>query len=142
MNKDQLAELEMLRAEAGGALVPEAIVEFARSANTALHAAFDWADSSAAAKWRLHQARQVIRAAVTMLPRPDGGLVPVRAYVFDARSASYASTSAVLADTESADVLLRQMRMDIERTVARYRRYASLAPAIAATLAALPQAAE
>jgi hypothetical protein len=137
MNKDQLAELELLRAEAGGALLPEKIVEFARSANTALHSAFIWDDSEAAERWRLHQAKQVIRAAVTLLARPDGGMVPVRAYVFDARKATYAATAEVLKDEEATDALLRQMRLDVERVVGRYRRFASLAPHIAATLAAL-----
>jgi hypothetical protein len=137
MNKDQLAELEMLRQEAGGTLRAEAIVDFARSANTALHSAFTWDDGEAADKWRLHQAKQVIRAAVTMLPRPDGGLVPVRAYVFDARKQTYALTADVAKDDEAIDVLLRQMRLDVERAVARYRRHASLAPHIAGALAAL-----
>jgi hypothetical protein len=138
MNKDQLAELEMLREEAGGTLAPAAIVDFARSANTALHSAFTWEDTEAAERWRLHEAKNVIRAAVTMLPRPDGGMVPVRAYVFDASRATYAATSAVIADDNAADMLLRQMRLDVERATARYRRHAVLVPHIAAALAAIP----
>ena len=138
MNTDQLAELEMLREEASGQLLPEKIVEFARSANTALHSAFTWDDGAAAERWRLHQARQVVRAAVTLLPRPDGGMVPVRAYVYQAPSRSYAATQAVISDADSAEALLLQLRQDVERAVGRYRRYAALAPHIAATLAALP----
>lgn len=139
MNKDQLAELEMLRQEAGGTLRPEAIVEFAHSANTALHSAFTWDEGEAAVRWRIHQARQVIRAAVTMLPRPDGGLVPVRAYVFSAPQGTYALTADVMKDDDATGALLRQMRLDVERAVARYRRHAALAPHIAGALSALDQ---
>lgn len=139
MNYDQIAELELLRQEAGGTLRPEQIVEFARSSNTALHAAFTWDDSAAAERWRLSQARQVIRAAVTMLPLPDGSLVPVRAYVFTAPAGTYALTADVLLDDDATATLLRQMRLDVERAIARYRRHASLAPHIAAALTALDQ---
>jgi hypothetical protein len=138
MNKDQLAELELLREESGGNLDPRRIVEFARSSNTALHSAFTWDDGEAAERWRINQAKQVIRAAVTMLPRPDGGMVPVRAYVYDATARQYAATSTVLSDAESADTLLRQMRLDVERILNRYRRHASLVPHIAAALSAIP----
>jgi hypothetical protein len=137
MNTAQIAELELLRAEGGGVLLPERIVEFARSANTAMHSAFTWDDGEAAQRWRLAQAKQVIRAAVTMLPRPDGGMVPVRAYVFDTRKSAYAATAEVIVDDAGADMLLRQMRLDVERVLGRYQRHAMLAPHIAATLRAL-----
>lgn len=140
ITQSQLAELELIREESGGVLPPDKVLEFARSSNTALYSAFVWDDTEAGEKWRLHQAKQLIRAAVTMLPRPDGGLVPVRAYVFDARQAAYRATAAVVSDAESAESLLRQMRLDIERAVGQYRRYAELAPAIAAALGALDAA--
>ena len=137
MTLDQLAELELLRMQNGGKLLPAKIVEFAQSANTALHHAFQWDDTEAAHKFRLHQAGQVIRAAVIMLPRPDGGMVPVRAYVYDAPRREYALTVDVLADQESADALLCQMHADVQRAIAKYRRYADLAPHIDAALSAL-----
>lgn len=137
MNKDQLAELEMLRKQGGGTLDADAIVEFARSSNTALHAAFTWEDTEAAQRWRRHQAKQVIRAAVTMLPQPDGTMVPTRAYVFDATRRTYAPIQAVLSDEDATDAMLRQMRLDVERALSRYRRHATLAPKIAAALGAL-----
>lgn len=137
MNKDQLAELEMLRTQNGGVLLPAAILDFARSANTALHAAFSWDDTEAAERWRVHQAKQVIRAAVTMLPRPDGAMVPVRAYVFSVERGGYAATSAVISDDAEAAALMRQMRLDVERALSRYRRHASLVPHIEAAMGAL-----
>lgn len=140
LTKDQMAELEMLRQQAGGTLAPAAIVDFARSANTALHKAFTWDDSEAAARYRIVQAKAVIRAAVTFLPAPAGGLVPVRAYAYDAPRNTYASTAEIMADEDSAEILLRQMRSDIQRAVQRYRRHAVLAPKIEAVLGLLEAA--
>ncbi len=137
LTKAQMAELEMLRQEGGGALAATAIVDFARSPNTALHRAFTWDDDEAAQRYRLLQAKAVIRAAVTFLPAPSGSLVPVRAYAFDAPSGSYVTTAALLDNDQSAEVLLQQMRADVQRAMARYRRHAALAPKIAAVLDAI-----
>jgi hypothetical protein len=142
LTKDQMAELELLRQDAGGDLSPDAIVDFARSANTALHRAFTWDDGEAAAKYRIIQAKQVIRAAVTFLPTPSGSLVPVRAYAFDATRSAFTATAVVLEREDTAELLLRQMRADIERVVSRYRRHAELVPKIAAMLDALAPGAQ
>lgn len=50
--------------EQTGELRPEMVVEHARDQQSALHDAFDWDDFEAAHKWRLHQARALIRCVV------------------------------------------------------------------------------
>ena len=44
----------------GESVTPEQIVNKARNADTELHKCFDWDDTTAAEKYRLHQARQVV----------------------------------------------------------------------------------
>ena len=61
-------ELDLISRKNGGVVLPEAVVEFAKDPETALHSRFDWDDSEAAAKWRLVQARQVIRLELTVVP--------------------------------------------------------------------------
>lgn len=136
LTQSQLAELEVVRQMNGGVLTKEAVIDFARSSNTALHAAFTWDADDAQAKLLLIEAGRVIRAAVTMLPRPDDALVPVRAYVTVARN-TYRTITAVLQDEDDMEVLLRRMRLDVDRVLERYRRYASLAPHIEAAMGAL-----
>lgn len=64
-----------------GNLRPETVVEFAKNPETALHGRFNWEDTEAAHKWRLHQARQVLRVYVHMdLPKHEEP-VRVRAFV-------------------------------------------------------------
>lgn len=53
----RMQELE----DANGGLDPRAVVDDARRPESPLHPLFDWDDSEAAEKWRLHQARHHIR---------------------------------------------------------------------------------
>ena len=53
------AELAFIAA--GGDLTPSAVVDAARNPASAMHSLFDWDDAVAAEKWRLEQARSVIR---------------------------------------------------------------------------------
>ena len=45
-----------------GKLTPEQVVNAAADEASALHACFTWDDSEAAAKWRLDEAREIIRS--------------------------------------------------------------------------------
>jgi len=55
-------ELESIRQKGGGRLIPKAVVDDARPATSPLHPAFEWDDSVAGEEYRIHQARQIIRA--------------------------------------------------------------------------------
>ncbi len=45
-----------------GKLTPEQVVEAASDESSALHSCFTWDDSEAAARWRLDEARELIRS--------------------------------------------------------------------------------
>ena len=77
LKKKVAKELEAIKHKHGGLLRPADVVEFARDAHTGLHQKFDWSDRSAAAKFRLQQAREVIRCHVTIIHEDAE---PVRAY--------------------------------------------------------------
>jgi hypothetical protein len=60
-------------------LLPERVVEFATPKNSPLHSYFEWDQREAAHKYRIDQARSLIRTVmVTMEDRPN---VHMRAYV-------------------------------------------------------------
>lgn len=77
MNELARDELDAL-AERSGLLTAEAVVEFASNPNTALHKEFTWDNTEAAQKYRLDQARRVIRVYVRFEPRVQR---TVRAFV-------------------------------------------------------------
>jgi hypothetical protein len=61
-----------------GVLTPEAVVETARDPKNPLHSEFEWDDTKAAEQYRLDQARELIRVAVTVVPHTGE---PVRTFV-------------------------------------------------------------
>ncbi len=71
-------ELETIRQNHNGVLFPEDVVEYARDPDTELHKKFDWDNDTAAEKYRIWQARQIIRVSVTILNRDN---ITVQTYV-------------------------------------------------------------
>ena len=78
--KDQLhQELEVIRVDHDGVIRASDVLDWARqNPDSALHQQFEWADTVAAEKFRLSQARSIIRLVVTV---PHREAVRSRAYV-------------------------------------------------------------
>jgi len=76
LSETQQQELDSL--EVDGVLAPVDVVTAAKPKRSPLHELFTWDNGACAEKWRLHEARMVIRAYVTIIP-PDETVV--RAYV-------------------------------------------------------------
>ena len=67
MSKARIEELKAIAEKHDGILRPEDVVKFAENPKTALHAAFDWDNTEAAHKWRIEQARGIIRVCVEII---------------------------------------------------------------------------
>lgn len=135
------AELEELRAEGGGLLRPAAVLERARSANSALHRYFEWDDTAAAEAHRIAQARSVVRAVVRYLPAP-GGPRRVRAYVStptEDGARAYRAVAEVLSDEALAARAAADLLREATRLQERFGAYATLRPALAALSGALAE---
>lgn len=124
--KDELAALFQKH---GDKLQAEQVVEFARNPKTALHTRFDWDDSEAAEKWRLHQARNLIRVEVVMLKGSDE---PVRAFVSlrDDRTAGigYRTIASVMSDSDRRAKLLAEAEADFRALQMKWKQLRELAP--------------
>lgn len=111
-----LRELESIAASHRGHLRAADVVEFAKDPETALHSRFTWDDTEAADRWRLQQARQIIRIAVTMYG--DDHPMPFRAFVSlqgDRQSGNgYRALATVLSDEDLRERLLEQARQELE----------------------------
>ncbi len=143
LNDAARAELEELRAAGGGILQAEAVVERARSANSALHSYFEWDDDKAADAYRLQQARNVIRAVVRFLPAANGPR-PVRAYVSLSTDRTipgggYRAVTEVLDDEALAARATDQLLVEMARLQSKFGAYVHLRPALAAMAGALEE---
>ena len=133
LTEQRKAELETIRSAAGGVLSPEAVVEFARNENTALHSYFTWDDTEAAREYRLWQARQVIRVCVTVSDDVQGP--PIRTYVSlheDRGNEGYRLLTDVLSDSQRREKLLIQSLNELQSWQQKYSQLKALAPIFAA----------
>lgn len=122
INESRLKELETIRVRNGGILKPEHVVEFAEDPNTALHSWFDWNDTEAAHKWRIEQARMVIRVMVAPV---DGSRNPVRMLVsvMDDRKepgGGYRSFAEMMADPVMRNKVLQTALIELNGVKKRY----------------------
>ena len=76
----RLAELKRIQSAHNGMLHPSDVVEYASNPKTALYSAFEWSDTVAARKYRLEQARNLIRVTVEIVSRKTGD-ISVSAFV-------------------------------------------------------------
>lgn len=110
-------EMEDVRRLNGGALTPDALLERARSSNSAVHDHFEWDDGKAAHLHRLGQAGDLIRAITidvsTSNVEPPK---PIRAFVSVEREGvrSYTSTVHALSDAQLRKQVIERAWADLE----------------------------
>ena len=127
-----LKELETIRHKHDGLLRAEDVVEFARNPRTVLHTKFTWDNTEAAERFRLMQARQVIRVHVKIYPREKQ---KVRAYVSmlkdRAQGGGYRATDEVMRIEALREQLLYQAHREMRAFMSRYEHLEELAGVIA-----------
>jgi len=132
-SKKYIEELEEIRRAHGGILRPVDVVEYAENPKTDLHRFFCWDDTEAAYRYRLWQARQLIRVVVHTIPSMSE---PVRAYVSlkpdRMNGGGYRTLDSVMRNDRLREVLLVQARRDMETFIAKYETLVELADVIRA----------
>lgn len=78
------AELNRLTKKGGGALTAEAVLSAASDSKSPLHPWFDWDDTEAARKWRLEQARRLIKVFYITIEYEPNATVIVPKFVSEA----------------------------------------------------------
>jgi hypothetical protein len=130
MNKIQ-QELDAIAEANDGILKADAVVEFAKNEDTALHSKFEWDDTKAGHQWRLAQARNIIRINVEMI-KGSGDDMPVRMFVnlkddrYNGDGGGYRRTVDVLTDEERRRQLLKEALADANAWRKRYKHLKEL----------------
>lgn len=123
-------ELEKIRKRNHGLLRPEDVVKAAEPKSSPLHDKFDWKNSTAAHKWRLEQARHIIRVFVQVI---DTGKGSAESRVFVALSSDmpggggYRILTDVLGDETLRKTLLQDAYEDMRRFTQKYAALEELA---------------
>ena len=127
-NKKIIAELRRIARANDGVLAPENVVNAARSVRSPLHKLFDWDDTKAAEKWRIHQARQVLRVTVELIGNDKS---PVRVFVSLTKDRTgdetgYRSMVDVVSDDELYAQMLKDALEELRVFKAKYARFKEL----------------
>ena len=126
-------ELMFIKDQNNGFIDPVVVVDFARNENTALHNRFEWDDTEAAEKYRVWQARMIIRMELVVLPETGKKDKLVRSFVslVSDRKAEqdkgYRFMVDVLSDTDLRGRLLEEARKDMLIFRRKYSQLTELA---------------
>ena len=130
IEKTQAERLAELAKQNGGRLTPELVVADAENEDSPLHSAFTWDDSEAAAKWRIEEARTLIRS-VRLEMTVEERQIRCVAYVHDpARETGEAGYVSVLKVRKPGAVEV--VRAELNAAAALLGRCAEIAAARAA----------
>lgn len=112
-----------------GRLVPSDVVEAARDPNSPLHQHFEWNDSEAAEKYRLDQARTLIRSVkieVTVRDVPLSVVSYVRDPDADAQSAGYRNVAKLRTEEDAARATVVDEMKRVANAVRRAKTLAAV----------------
>lgn len=127
-NPEIIAALSALRGE-DGRILPEHVVEAAQKKDSPLHNQFEWNNNEAAHRYRIEQAKNLLRVCVTVLP---GSTAPVRAFVSLSNETGYRSTGQVMINAVHRSQLLEDAKRDMESFQTKYKHLSEVSDVIAA----------
>lgn len=106
--------------EIGDEVKPEQILEKARDKTTELHKCFEWNDSVAAEKYRLHQARTIVCQLVIKEAEEKPDATPKRIFHRTETTGGYKSVEFILQDQTEYEKLLEMARSELRAFKAKY----------------------
>lgn len=121
--------------EIGEEVKPEQVLDKARDSESELHKCFDWDDSSAAEKYRLHQARLVINHLIVVKRDVEEEKEPVQFRVMlkndTARESGYKQTLVMVRDEDEYKKMLEQAYRELHSFKQKYSCLSELAEILA-----------
>lgn len=114
-------ELEALVNEQG-LLTPRAVLAAARPQNSALHEYFTWDDGEAAEKWRIEEARRLIRSVTVTFGEREEISVPV--FVSLPADRAHGDGYRTLDSVRSSSFLMKQLLAEVQRQIQMWQERA------------------
>jgi len=128
MSSEVTHELNLLAKKHKGHLTPEVVIQAAKDPDSPLHSEFTWDDAEAAHRYRLVQARALIRNA-TLLVKTGETRTILPAFVRDPdkphHEQGYISTVKVKSDEETVHAVLTEEFARAASILARARKLAA-----------------
>lgn len=122
----------MEQLESEDALTPENLVNVSRPEDAPLHKAFDWNDETAAEKWRMEQAKSLIRH-IEVVPMTVGNPEPVRAFFpirADKPETTYENIRFIVSDEDKRNEMLARAKSELKSFRVKYGQLKELKPVL------------
>ena len=115
-------ELRTIMAAHGGLLDPADVVEAARAPTSALHSYFTWDNREAADKWRLEEARSLIRSVTITIEGAEP--MQIRAFVSLPADRVRGDGYRLMEEVCNSDLMRAQFIADLHATAERFENTA------------------
>lgn len=115
-----------------GYLVPHAIVEEARDKKSVLHQHFEWKDDIAAQKYRMDQARAMIRCINVASPSTESGVIRAFVSIREKSGVAYRTMADVLNSADLQSKVLAAAERDLLAFENRYKNLSDVCELIKA----------
>jgi len=107
-------------------VTPESVLEKAKNKKTELHKCFEWDNSVAGEKYRLIQARDIIRHFVIVTPEKKEDAPKIRSYQISTTTNKYEPTRLFLQKPDEYKALLERAKTELENFKRRYQTLVEL----------------
>ena len=110
-------------------VTPENVLNKARDGKTELHKCFEWDNAIASEKYRLIQARDIIRHFVILTPETEEAEdepVKIRSYQITTARNVYAPTRTIVQQPDEYKALLKRAKAELEAFKQRYKTLTEL----------------
>lgn len=121
----------------GESATPQQIVAKAKDAKTELHKCFDWNDQTAAEKYRIHQARQIVCHLVIQRPESNTPKQEMRFFFKVRENEGYKPTERIFRNEDEHALLLARARAELAAFQRKYNGLTELSGLFAAINAAI-----
>lgn len=124
----------------GKEYTPHQVLDLARDPKTELHKCFDWDDSIAAEKWRIEQARQVVKSFTVVIERAESKAPQAyRVVQHDPIEKVYRPVMYTTRNEDQYGTLLRRAKAELASFRQRYKSIVELENVIEAIETALAE---
>ena len=119
----------------GDSCKPQEVVDLAKDPNTELHKCFDWNDETAADKWRLHTARNILLSLKVEVIRKDKKTgepekIPFRVFQNDREEKTYKHVDFIVRHDDEYTKLLKRAKEELASFKRRYSMITELSEVI------------
>lgn len=116
-------ELRKIARKNGGVLTPEEVLAHAENKKSVLHSCFEWDDTEAARRYRIEQARELIRVSVVII---ENDSAPVRAFVsiiddrLEGKPGGYRETETLIKTKDGREAILKTALWELKAFQKKY----------------------